>query len=304
MKMTNNSLVFRAYAEVKRQQGLSFNCFHLTKPLLSFFIAVSALFGFLIFNPIINQSTLFTFLSIYLLSSGAAVFNNIQDRDYDANYSRTDHRVLPQNKISISTAFIWALLLTITSLSLIIISFHRYDILVWSLISLVLYNIVYTPLKKKNILAIIPGAACGSLPPYLGWLMAGGTDLSPAIFFIMIWMAIWQLPHFWLILIRNQAEYKTGKHKNLFRIFDIQQINRITINWINAYLGISLLFPLYLSLQFQSAFYALYIETFLAFAYFNIAYLKQTFHQKKSFLVINVHLFFVILIIASDLFFR
>ncbi|MBT4526259.1 MAG: UbiA family prenyltransferase [Deltaproteobacteria bacterium] len=302
--MMNNSLVFRAYAKVKWKRGVVLNWFYLTKPLLSFFIAVSALFGFLIIDPVINSSALLTFISIYLLSSGAAVFNNIQDRDYDVNYSRTSHRVLPQNKVAISSAFFWGLFLTIISLSLVFNNFQRYDILVWSLISLVLYNLIYTPLKKKNILAIIPGAACGSLPPYLGWLMAGGSGFSTTIFFIMIWMAIWQLPHFWLILIRNQAEYKKGKHKNLFRIFDIQQINRITITWINAYLGLSLLFPLYFSLQFQFAFYGLYIETFLAFAYFNVAYLKQMFNQKRSFLVINVHLFLVILIIASDLLFR
>jgi len=62
------------------------------------------------------------------------------------------------------------------------------------------YLMLYTPMKRFTTYNTLIGALVGALPPYLGWVAAGGSLLSPVPFFYFSFMCSWQLSHFYGIL--------------------------------------------------------------------------------------------------------
>jgi protoheme IX farnesyltransferase len=76
-----------------------------------------------------------------------------------------------------------------------------------SLVSLVSYAFVYTPLKRKSSISVFVGAFPGAMPPLLGWLAATGYIGFEAILLFTL-QFIWQFPHFWAIAWRLDEDYK------------------------------------------------------------------------------------------------
>jgi heme o synthase len=102
------------------------------------------------------------------------------------------------------------------------------------LLNLIWYNGIYTPLKKINPLAIIPGSLVGSIPPAVGWTAAGGNILDPQIIILSFFFFIWQIPHFWLLLLIFGKDYENAGFPTLMQIFSSDQLARITFIWIVA----------------------------------------------------------------------
>jgi protoheme IX farnesyltransferase len=171
----------------------------LTKLHLTFFIALSGVFGQVIASGLFTRQTLAAGAGVWLLAAGAAVINNIQDRDHDRRFARTRHRCLPERKIPVSSAAAPALALTSAGL---VVLFGYPDTPVPGLLGLLAlgcYNGLYTPLKKKSCVAVWPGVACGMLPPAIGWSMvpfpaAAGTGQD--LLMVMGVLGLWQVPHF------------------------------------------------------------------------------------------------------------
>src|SRR5690606_33146396 len=83
-----------------------------------------------------------------------------------------------------------------------------------SLLSLILYGFVYTPLKKKGPIAVLVGAFPGAFPPLIGWVAATNTlGLEPGILFAI--QFFWQFPHFWAIAWVAHEEYKKAGYNLL-----------------------------------------------------------------------------------------
>jgi protoheme IX farnesyltransferase len=107
------------------------------------------------------------------------------------------------------------------------------------------YNGIYTPLKKKNALAIIPGSMVGALPPLAGWVAAGGSIFDPQILILGFFFFIWQIPHFWLLLLIFGKDYEQAGFPTLTQIFSMDQLSRITFVWITATIASGMLIPLF-----------------------------------------------------------
>src|SRR5690606_6059512 len=78
---------------------------------------------------------------------------------------------------------------------------------VLTLLTLVMYVGLYTPLKRHTSLCTAIGAIPGALPPVLGWTAGGGAmDLGALALFAILFL--WQFPHFLAIawLYRHQYE--------------------------------------------------------------------------------------------------
>ena len=76
------------------------------------------------------------------------------------------------------------------------------------LITVVWYNGIYTPLKRVTAFAAIPGGVVGAIPPVIGWVSGGGDPTDARIIVVAFFFFVWQVPHFWLLLMRIGGDYE------------------------------------------------------------------------------------------------
>jgi protoheme IX farnesyltransferase len=106
------------------------------------------------------------------------------------------------------------------------------------------YNGVYTPLKTRTAFAVIPGAFIGAMPPAIGWFSGGG-GLNSQILVLSFFFFIWQVPHFWILLLNFRRDYEKVGIPALTRIFPPAQFSRIIFVWIFATAVACLMIPLF-----------------------------------------------------------
>jgi heme o synthase len=127
--------------------------------------------------------------------------------------SRTQNRPLPQERLSVNEAAVFATLLGITGI-FILTYYMNVKSGVLGALALVLYALVYTPLKTKTPFAVFVGAFPGAIPPMLGWVAATNQfDIGAVVVFAT--QFIWQFPHFWAIAWRLDEDYKKAGFKML-----------------------------------------------------------------------------------------
>lgn len=215
----------------------------LCKVSISFFAACSAATGFIL-APSSLKSMIFPVIGVFLLACGSSALNQYQERDIDARMERTKRRPVPSGAITPRHALTVSLILITTGLLFPIYcsgpaaSGLGLGAVLW-------YNGIYTYLKKKTAFAAVPGALVGSIPPAIGWVSGGGDLFSPRLFALCMVFFLWQIPHFWLLILRHGDEYEKAALPSLTRVFSRPQITRITFVWIFAAAAASLSLPLY-----------------------------------------------------------
>lgn len=80
---------------------------------------------------------------------------------------------------------------------------------VLSLFVIVLYVVVYTPLKARTPLNTVVGAVCGAIPPMMGWTAATG-HLELGAWILGGILFIWQVPHFLALAWMYREDYARG----------------------------------------------------------------------------------------------
>jgi len=182
---------------------------------LSFLVAFSSAFGYILAvqGPIDFFVLSVLCLSGFLISGASITINQIIEKDLDKLMSRTSQRPLPTNRISVVQASLFALFNATIGLCL-LIQFTNPLTAVLSLLSLIAYSFMYTPLKRVGPIAVLVGAFPGALPPLLGWVAATGTIGHEALILFGI-QFIWQFPHFWAIAWVADEDYKKAGFKLL-----------------------------------------------------------------------------------------
>ena len=181
--------------------------FQLTKFRLSFLVSFSAIFGFVLASDSFRILDLLILgLSGYLVTASSVINNQILEKDLDKKMDRTKKRPLPTNKISKKNSLIISLIFMFFGLFLMLFFFNMIACLL-SLVSLILYTFVYTPLKRVGPIAVFVGAIPGALPPLIGWVAFSGEITIEAIIIFSI-QFIWQFPHFWAIAWIYHDDYK------------------------------------------------------------------------------------------------
>jgi len=181
-------------------------------------------------------------LGILLQACGAAALNQVQDARLDGLMERTAGRPIPSGRISRLGAAAYAAVLLVAGTSLLWLSGATPALL--GLAAAVVYNGVYTPLKRVTPFVVLPGALIGALPPVVGWSAAGGYLVDPTIHLVAFFFFIWQIPHFWLLLLFYARDYEDGGLPSLFDRFDRRQIAKLTFVWIAALCVAALLLPM------------------------------------------------------------
>ncbi len=216
----------------------------LTKFKITSFVTVTTFLGYVLFSKELRFDLIGVLISVLLLSSGSAIFNHYQERNFDALMKRTMLRPIPSGKVKPKVALVLGLLFSLGGLSILIFGYNLISS-VLGLLALVWYNGVYTPLKRKFALAVVPGSLIGSIPPMIGWTAAGGSPFESSILMIAFFLFIWQIPHFWLLMLFFDEDYKTAGFPTLTKYFSKDQIFRLTFIWMVALAVASLAMPLF-----------------------------------------------------------
>ncbi|MFY0625167.1 MAG: heme o synthase [Reichenbachiella sp.] len=187
----------------------------LLKLRLSFLVAFSSGFGYVLgTDGILNVWNLILLSFGGMLVSGASVtINQVIEVEFDALMKRTKGRPLPTGRLSQMEASIFAFIVAMVGLSILWISTNPLTVLL-SIVSLILYSFIYTPLKRVGPIAVFVGAIPGALPPLLGWVAATGGISHEALIIFGI-QFIWQFPHFWAIAWVGDEDYKKAGFKLL-----------------------------------------------------------------------------------------
>lgn len=220
----------------------------LTKFKITSFVTITTFLGYILFTNELKTDLIGVLIGVLLLSSGSAIFNHYQERKYDALMQRTMNRPIPSGKVNAGVAFLLGLLFSVGGL--LILSFgYNLSSAILGLLALLWYNGIYTPLKRKFALAVVPGSLIGSIPPMIGWTAAGGYPFDSSILMIAFFLFIWQIPHFWLLMLFFDEDYKAAGYPTLTNYFSKEQIYRLTFIWMIALAVASLTMPLFNLIQ-------------------------------------------------------
>jgi len=225
------------------------------RPGISLAVGLSALAGYVLATGGAQGGTPL-FVGTFALSGAVSVLNQMQERDRDALMERTKKRPLASGEMSVGQgSLLFSLLLVLSVLCL-------WPLLSWRVLPVVLavlglYNGLYTRMKPVTGWAMIPGAACGALPFWIGWLAGGGGLLAaPPIYFFTLYF-VWQMPHFWMLAESNAADYAAAGFPvpaNSFSGFSRQAVPRL---WALALATLGGMAPLFGLAQYPGQAYAL-----------------------------------------------
>jgi protoheme IX farnesyltransferase len=157
---------------------------------------------------------------------------------------RTRPRPLPSGALDPGAALVFAILL-VASGSFVLLLPGGALAPNLGLLAVAVYNGLYTPLKRRTAYALFAGAVAGALPPLMGWCMAGGDPLAPAILALTAFSYLWQVPHALLLMLRDKAELARAGIPTLAEDFSEAQLRRIAASWLIATGAIPLLLPLF-----------------------------------------------------------
>lgn len=210
---------------------------------ISLFATCSALTGYLLTGSLSAVTIAFLAAGVFLLACGASALNQFQERDLDAMMERTRLRPLPAGTMTTAHVLVVSTVLILSGL-LLLGTLGWTSFIIGSL-AVLWYNGVYTRLKRTTAFAVVPGALVGALPPVMGWAAGGGNLADPQVFALAMLFFLWQIPHFWLLLLRNAAQYESAGLPTLTSIIPRELLARITLLWTMSSAVASLAMPLF-----------------------------------------------------------
>lgn len=174
-----------------------------------------------------------------LVVAGANVLNCWMERESDRLMARTRTRALPDGRIDATVALAFGLGLCAVSLPLLHVLINPVTALL-AAIALLIYVLVYTPLKSVHPSALIIGAVPGAMPPLMGWtavtgeIQAGGMVLFGILF-------LWQMPHVIGLSSMYAADYEAAGIKVLPTVRGERVAKRHAVFWGALLIPVSLL---------------------------------------------------------------
>lgn len=198
-------------------------------------ISLTSALGYLLATGRFDLGILRPLIGAFLLAAGAAAWNQCQDAALDARMDRTRGRPIPSGRIGrFPAAMIGAILVLLGLYALSRPSATAGNTRALGVLAVFWYNGVYTPLKRKTAFAVIPGALLGAIGPMIGFAAGGGNPLAPSILMVGAFFWVWQIPHFWLLVLRFGQEQAAAGLASPMRLFVRAQLVRITFVWVCA----------------------------------------------------------------------
>jgi protoheme IX farnesyltransferase len=198
-----------------RTRAVAGRYLELAKARLSTLVVITTLVGYLVAPaPSGGWVRLFwTVIGTGLAAGGANGLNQWRERGLDRLMERTRSRPIPSGRLSPGHALLVAL---VAAGSGVLLLATLVNLLTAALAALVvlLYVLVYTPLKTRSHANTLVGAVCGAIPPVMGWTAARGV-LEPPAFILAALLFAWQIPHFLALAWMYREDYARAGYRML-----------------------------------------------------------------------------------------
>jgi heme o synthase len=182
----------------------------LMKLRLSWLVVFSAVISYITVVPEINwMNLLMLFIGGFLITGASNGFNQVYEKDVDKLMNRTKNRPLPTERLNKTEALVFCFICTIAGTALLWFFTNPLSAIL-GLLSVILYALVYTPMKLKTPFAVFVGALPGALPPMIGAVAAteGFGQLKFVAWLLFCVQFMWQFPHFWAIAWVSHDDYQ------------------------------------------------------------------------------------------------
>lgn len=232
-------------------------------------------------------------VSLLLSAGGAAMVNNIFDREMDILMDRLNKRVQALEVVGKWTSLVIALLFMAISLAISFVYLNAVNGLL-IIAAILSYAVLYTLyLKRSSPYGTIPGGLPGALPVLIGYA-AVNPNIGIDAIILFLFMMLWQPPHFWALAQKYKDDYK----KAGVPVMPVAMGTKYTNIFILLY-SISL-FPLSLSLWFFgycSSYYA--IVAILFGAYFLYVMVRSTLKNSEYGKAFGVSILYMLVLMGS-----
>ena len=204
----NGSLLRRAWAALGAYPEL-------TKIRLTSLVVATTAVGFVMAAAAHRHLALLipTLLGTTLACAGAMALNQFLEAARDARMRRTMRRPVPSGVITPRHALVFGLVVVAAGLGL-LAAFVNVLTAILGLTVVLVYTLVYTPLKPRSPLCTLAGAVCGAIPPMMGWT-ATGAELGFGAWILAGVLFLWQIPHFLALAWLYRADYARGGFRML-----------------------------------------------------------------------------------------
>ena len=275
----------------------------LLKYKVSLAVTFTAITGYMVYTGSFDFQILKLAVGVFILAGGSSALNEVQESRYDALMERTKHRPIPSGELSSQQALMISVIFILAGLVLLFNSFGIIPALLGAF-NIVWYNLFYTNLKRITPFAVVPGSLVGAIPAFIGWTAAGGYLFDSVIVFIGFFLFIWQIPHFWLLMMKYGHEYEHAGFPTINRTISTESLKKIIFAWVLATSAFSIAIPLF----FRNISLSFFLFIFVLNVLFVTIFTRLSFNKaadltlKKSFISINIYmLLFMILLILFNL---
>lgn len=211
-------------------------------------VGASTAFGYLLLRPRLETELFLVIAGTVLLAGACSLWNQAQERGTDALMERTRRRPMARGSMSARQGWASGGALLLAGFGLLGAA-GGLPLLLLGCLVVLLYNGVYTPLKRRTCFSLLAGALVGALPPVVGWTAAGGSLSDPFLGLVYGVYLLWQIPHFWLRVEKNRADYIRAGLPLPSVQFSAEAYNRLRGMWLLAFASSLLLLPIFPFMQ-------------------------------------------------------
>lgn len=190
------------------EPGLLSDLLDLTKARLNLLVLITTFVGFWMGSsgPVDWLRLALAMTGTALTAAAAAALNQLWERKVDALMTRTADRPLPSGRMKGRMALIIGCVLGAAGTVLLWFAVNHLSA-VLALGTLVIYVLLYTPMKRRTAFCTLVGAVSGAIPPVVGWA-AANPRLSLGAWVLFAVLFTWQMPHFLAIAWMYRDQYR------------------------------------------------------------------------------------------------
>ncbi|XP_015523985.1 protoheme IX farnesyltransferase, mitochondrial isoform X1 [Neodiprion pinetum] len=250
------------------------HCLMLSKIRLTSLVVITTMGGYALAPAAFDiQTFLLCSIGTGLVSATANSINQFLEIPFDAQMSRTKNRVLVRGHLTPAYAIAFATVSGVAGLSMLYLGVNGLTAALGAT-NLILYTLIYTPMKRVSILNTWVGSIVGAIPPLMGWAGCAGNITAPGAWIMSGMLYAWQFPHFNALSWNLRPDYSRAGYR-MMAVTNPGLCRRVALRYTAAIMGLSYLAP---ALDVTSWWFA--VESTPLNAYF--LYLAWQFYKESD----------------------